>query len=86
LPGPQIVVVGGEIVGRLGERALLFEIGHADRERADDLPGDVVLHREDVGGAAVIALGESRMPRPASVSWMVTRIRSSERRTLPSAT
>ena len=66
---------------------LLGSLREPDFEGMDDLFGDVVLHRENVGNLAVVAFGpeDDRLVSP-SINCAVTLIRCPDLRTLPSRT
>src|SRR6516225_3777998 len=58
----QYVFVGGETVGGLGADALLLEPGELDGRRPGHMPGDILLHRKDVLGLAVVGIGPNLPP------------------------
>ncbi len=58
----QNVFVGREVAGRFGQDALLLEAGELYGRRADDTPGDVVLHRENVVGLGIVCFGPDMPP------------------------
>src|SRR6267378_1382054 len=57
LTAAQDVFIGGEAAGWLGENALLLESGELDCCDADNTPGNVVLHGENVLGLSVVGFG-----------------------------
>ncbi len=57
---PQVEVVGLEVLGRLGGELRLLLGRELDAQRLGDLVGDLVLHLEDVGHLAVVALRPDR--------------------------
>ena len=57
---PQVEVVGLEVLGRLGGELRLLLRRELDAQRLGDLVRDLVLHLEDVGHLAVVALRPDR--------------------------
>ena len=64
---------------------LLLEAGELYRRRADDTPGDIVLHGENVVDFGIVCFGPHIPPVVASVNSTPTRMRLPARRMLPSS-
>ena len=58
----QHVFVGRKLFGGFGEDSFSLEAGELYRRRADDAPGDVVLHRKDVLAVGIVGFGPDVNP------------------------